>query len=165
MDMPQHLGFISKLGLPYITGLSGLLDGTLLSWFCKLGHCGLAFEAGQHQSSTSILKHHAFINLSMMYSGFIINLDLDELKNFEEQLSEELQPVHKHFVLVERYVIDPSEDFEMVPGYSNFQKIFKGEILATNRHGRIKANMDANIFMPLYQNQGEDGFFIIKPKD
>ena len=134
-----------------------------LSWFAKLGFCGLAFEAGQHQSDTSILKHHAFIYLSMVHSGFITNMNPVEQKRWEDQLAEELKPSHRHFELVERYAIDKGEEFTMVPGYTNFQKIYQGEILATNQYGQIKANLDANIFMPLYQQQGDDGFFIIKP--
>ena len=51
----------------------------------------------------------------------------------------------------------------MEEGFANFEKIYKGEVLATNQFGDIMSAIDGNIFMPLYQKQGMDGFFIIKP--
>ena len=50
----------------------------------------------------------------------------------------------------------------MKPGYKNFQKISKGEVLAEDRNGHIVSQYNGRILMPLYQKQGEEGFFIIK---
>lgn len=155
--------FINKLKVPYITGLAGFLDGTMLSWFCRKGHCGLAFEAGQHHSRSSIIKHEAFIELAMFHSGFYPDLKPTQVEWLQNILDDELKPRHSHFNLVERYHIDADENFKMSPGFTNFQKIYKGEVLANNKYGDILASMDGNIFMPLYQTQGDDGFFIIVP--
>ena len=46
--------------------------------------------------------------------------------------------------------------------YRNFDKIYKGELLAHDAHGEIRALCDGLILMPLYQKQGSDGFFVIK---
>jgi len=46
--------------------------------------------------------------------------------------------------------------------YANFDPVTKGELLAYDRHGEIRAKFDGLILMPLYQKQGNDGFFIIK---
>jgi hypothetical protein len=155
--------FINRLDIPYITGLNGFLDGTILSWFCKKGYTGLAFEAGQHHSRNSIIKHEAFIMLSMHYTGFYPDLHDSEVNWLKEVLDDELKPKHQHFELKERYHIDVDEDFRMQQGFTNFQRVYKGEVLATNQYGRIISNKDGNIFMPLYQQQGDDGFFIIEP--
>lgn len=155
--------FIQKMKVPFITGLSGFLDGTILAWICKQGHCGLAFEAGQHMSKHSIIKHEAFVYLSMFHSGFYTDQHKSELKWLRSVLDDELKPQHQHFELVERYHIDVDEEFKMAEGFTNFQKIYKGEVLASNRHGDIISHTDGNIFMPLYQEQGDDGYFIIKP--
>ncbi len=157
--------FINRLNVPFITGLSGYLDGTVLSWFCRKGHCGLAFEAGQHHSRTSIIKHEAFVMLSMFHTGFYTGLHQSELNWLQNILDDELIPKHQHYSLVERYHIDADEDFKMAEGFTNFQRIYKGEVLATNKYGEILSDMDGNIFMPLYQDQGDDGFFIIEPVD
>ena len=64
--------------------------------------------------------------------------------------------------LIEIHTIGPDDDFEMMPNYVNFQEIKKGEYLAKDRNGKILASVDGRILMPLYQKQGEDGFFLIK---
>lgn len=50
----------------------------------------------------------------------------------------------------------------MIPGYTNLHFIKKGEVIAKDKDGEIKAEMEGNIFMPRYQKQGNDGFFIVK---
>lgn len=50
----------------------------------------------------------------------------------------------------------------MLPGYENFQLVKKGEVIAEDSNGPIVVKEDGLLLMPLYQNKGEDGFFIIK---
>lgn len=159
----KNKALIEQIDIPYITNLDGFLDGTLLAWFCDKGHCGLAFEAGQHQSKTSMIKHEAFVKLTMYYTGFTPALSQPEIEHLHHLLDEEIRPKHNHFVLTKRYQIAPAEEFHMKPGFTNFQRVYNGEILAENQHGEILSEGNANIFMPLYQKQGNDGFFIIKP--
>ena len=154
--------FIKELNIPYITGLIGYLDGTMLAWMCEKGFCGLAFEAGQHQSTGSLIKHEAFVQLAMHRTGFMPDMPEDEIISSQEKLDEELRPQKNHFKIIQRYKVEEDEAFEMKPGYTNFQRVYKGEVLATNVKGDILCEHDANIFMPLYQKQGNDGFFIIK---
>ena len=56
--------------------------------------------------------------------------------------------------------ITPADEFKMNPGFENFDVISRGQVLATNKNGEIKAKESGLILMPLYQKQGEDGFFI-----
>jgi succinylglutamate desuccinylase len=58
--------------------------------------------------------------------------------------------------------ITPDDHFRMMPGYRNFQYIEEGELLAHDKNGPIYAQQEGYILMPLYQPQGEDGFFIIQ---
>jgi succinylglutamate desuccinylase len=50
----------------------------------------------------------------------------------------------------------------MQPDYKNFQAVEKGELLALDKHGEIRADEDGLILMPLYQKQGDDGFFLVR---
>ena len=50
----------------------------------------------------------------------------------------------------------------MKPGFKNFQAVTKGELLARYDDQDVKAEADGMILMPLYQAQGNDGFFIVK---
>ena len=47
-------------------------------------------------------------------------------------------------------------------GYSNFHRVAKGETLAHKNKKEIIAEYSGRIFMPLYQSQGSEGFFIIR---
>ena len=48
----------------------------------------------------------------------------------------------------------------MKPGFRTFDRVWSGQELAQDRHGCIRSPQDGYILMPLYQNQGCDGFFI-----
>lgn len=155
--------FVEKLQVPYITNLKGFLDGTMLAWMSEKGFCGLAFEAGEHYNQQSMIKHEAFIQLAMHYAGFMPDLSDVEIFKLRNFLEDELMPKHNHFELKLRYKTDEEEDFVMEPGFTNFQRIFKGQVLAKNNKGDVLSPLDGNIFMPLYQKQGNDGFFIVQP--
>ena len=58
--------------------------------------------------------------------------------------------------------VTPEEQFEMKPGYANLQPVVKGEQLAKNTEGEIYSPQDGRVFMPLYQKQGTDGFFLAR---
>ena len=54
------------------------------------------------------------------------------------------------------------DDFLMNPNMQNFEKIEKGEIIANAKNGPIKSPYNGYLLMPLYQEQGEEGFYIIQ---
>lgn len=160
----QSLEFTNAFPMPVISGLTGFLDGTLLSYINDLGHVGLAYEAGQHESAQSRMKHESFVWLCLNNTAVCKNLDEDFVSKHHQILEEELVTRNNHFKLISRYKIKKGESFKMNPGYANFQKIHEGEELASNQDGPITSPYDGYIFMPLYQPQGDDGFFIIKPE-
>ena len=61
-----------------------------------------------------------------------------------------------------RHNILPGEGFFMKPGFENFDAIRKGDLLASDRHGEIRSLETGYILMPLYQSQGNDGFFLVR---
>jgi len=58
--------------------------------------------------------------------------------------------------------IQPTDEFRMKPGYQNFQPVKKGEVVATDKNGSISVEEDCLMLMPLYQQQGNDGFFLVR---
>ena len=58
--------------------------------------------------------------------------------------------------------IAKGDKFRMLPNFKNFQRVRAGEALAEDKDGEIKSPVDAMILMPLYQEKGEDGFFLIQ---
>ena len=46
-------------------------------------------------------------------------------------------------------------------GFKNFEQINKHQSLAQSNGNEITSNENGRIFMPLYQNLGDDGYFIL----
>jgi succinylglutamate desuccinylase len=61
--------------------------------------------------------------------------------------------------VVERRAIRPEDRFVMEPGFANLARARRGQLLARDARGEIRAPHDGLVMLPLYQGQGEDGFF------
>ncbi len=149
--------------LPIVLGTEEFLEGTILNYINELGHIALGFEAGQHDNPASVINHEAIIWLSLVNSGCLDHKDIrSELDHQYAVLSKTIVDGKSLFELRHRHWVGPEDKFEMKPGYVNFQSITKSEQLAHDRHGPIISKEKGRIFMPLYQKQGNDGFFIIR---
>jgi hypothetical protein len=49
----------------------------------------------------------------------------------------------------------------MEPGFHGLQQVQKGQLLARDRHGEVRALANGRLLMPLYQPVGSDGFFLV----
>jgi predicted deacylase len=161
----ECMDFVAEYPFPSISGLTGYLDGTLLSYINDIGHIGLAYEAGMHRTDNALEKHRSFIWFSLVKTGILKEDDLPfTLEYHSHNLGRDWSTtLPKSFKIISRYTITPGENFVMEEGYDNFQRIVKGELLAKNKDGLITAPADGHIFMPLYQKVGDDGFFIVQP--
>ena len=65
--------------------------------------------------------------------------------------------------IVSRHAVTPRDGFTMLPGFGNFETVRSGQLVATDRSGGIRVRRAARLFMPLYQDQGNDGFFLVRP--
>lgn len=69
---------------------------------------------------------------------------------------------YDYFEIIYRYALRNDENFKMKMGFENFEAINKNQFLAYSNENKILAIKKGRIFMPLYQNLGEDGFFILR---
>ena len=173
-DDPESVRVATELHAPVITGMLRGIRGTTLHFFtkknfAKLLHTenlvlqsvtGVAFEAGQHDDPLSVNRCIAAITNCMRSVGSVRAEDVEN--RHDELLIEYSKDLPKIAELVKVHSIGPLDEFWMRPGYQNFQPVRRGECLAFDRHGAIRATEDALILMPLYQPQGSDGFFLIK---
>ncbi|MCM8570002.1 succinylglutamate desuccinylase/aspartoacylase family protein [Gramella jeungdoensis] len=145
-----------------IRGFSDIITGDIDHYLSRTGMTGFVFEAGQHTDKTSVENHEGVIWLALKEA---CNLDLSQISTYPEcvdRFAKKNAPPQKTFEIVYRHGLEDSDIFEMQPGYENFQKIEKGELLAKQNGNDVKSEWDAYIFMPLYQSQGNDGFFVVK---
>ncbi|MEL7162656.1 MAG: hypothetical protein AAFN92_18000, partial [Bacteroidota bacterium] len=68
-------------------------------------------------------------------------------------------------VYIHHIAPDGSDGFRMHPGYENFQPITRGTVVATDKGGPIAAPATGYLLMPLYQELGDEGFFIVRDYD
>lgn len=147
---------------PIILGLEEQIEGTMLNFMNDRGLVTLLAETGQHDSREAIANAEAIIWSALAFTGILKpeNIpDFDKHSNLLEQQSGSLK--RKIFEMRAGYRIKKGEQFRMKPGYVTFQAIKKEEVLAENQHGPIKASESGYIFMPLYQKQGNDGYFVV----
>lgn len=160
-DSLNNRSFSSNFNIPTILGIEEFLEGPLLTFINEFGHVALGFEAGQHEAQSSVKNCEAFLWLSLIATQIIHKKDLEQYNSYLTLLAK--HNLEQEFYEIDfKHTISPSEDFKMLPNFTNFQKIKQGEVLAIADKMIVNAPISGRIFMPLYQNKGEDGFFIIR---
>ncbi len=154
--------FSQLFPVPIILGIEEFLSGPLLSHMNEMGYVSLGFESGMHTDEISIANNIAFTWLSLVFAGVLPDKDSIRLKEHFNNLKEAAQGKNHFYEVSYRHKINPKERFEMVAGFESFQAIKKGTLLALHDKNEVKAENDSILFMPLYQNLGEDGFFLIR---
>ncbi len=153
-----------ELHAPVIRGMLDGIDGTTLHYF-KPENTGVptitvCFESGQHDDLESIDNMVAAIINGMRTVGCVEANDVEN--HHDERLLKYSENLPKIADLLYCHDIKQGDNFKMKPGYDNFQWIKKDELLAHDKKGEIRSNSDGLILMPLYQKQGDDGFFIVQ---
>jgi len=159
-DSLNNRKFSSGFSLPIVLGIEEFLDGPLLTYINEFGHVAMGFEGGQHEDPKSIDNCEAFIWLSLVKSGCISKKEITSFSFYENILSEYTKKTD-FYEIDFRYLVKKSEDFKMLDGFRNFEEISKGQVVALSNDKEVKTTMDGLIFMPLYQKQGKEGYFII----
>jgi succinylglutamate desuccinylase len=163
-DDDEGLALAYELHAPVVKGFVKGTGGTTLHYF-KTENMGvptvaLSFEAGQHDDPLSEKRAIAWLVNALRATGCVSYKDVETkheeiLRGYSEKLPKVVQLIGSHRVTLD-------DNFRMNPNYKNFQAVNKGENLATDKKGDIKAPEDCLILMPLYQAQGQDGFFLVK---
>lgn len=160
-DSLNNRKFASYFPVPVVLGIEEYLEGPLLTFINDHGYVALGFEGGQHTDPESVINCEYFVWKSLVHAGCI---DRDQVKDFEKyrEYFAGLCCSHQFFEITYRYALSNGQDFEMRPDFQNFETIQKDQLLAFSKGLEIRAEKKGRIFMPLYQKQGEDGFFILR---
>ena len=161
-DTLRNRMFAQKFPVRILLGIEEQLDGTMLEYLNSAGAVTLGFEGGRHDSFETVENHVSLTWLALVNTGILTAADVPDLKFHLSRLA----AGKRRASIVEiryREAITAGDDFEMMPGFNNFDPISKGQVLAKNRHGEIRAIESGMILMPLYQKLGEDGYFIGRP--
>ena len=153
--------FTRQYPVPLILGIEEYVEGALLSYINELGYVSFGFEGGQHEDPSALENHKMFIYLSLVFAD-VVDKSRIPFDEYLMQLHGNSAGKRSFYEIYDRYEIQPDEKFVMRPGFSNFQKIKKGTQLASSNGRSITSAKSAMLFMPLYQSQGNDGYFLIR---
>ncbi len=160
-DMRINRKFAEQYPVPMILGIEEYLNGPVLSYINELGYVSFGYEAGQHTDPQAIRRQKAFICLSLAFTGIFSATNLS-LQHYHDFLKNEARGVHDVYEMFYRHEISEGEEFTMKPGFVNFSTVRKETVLAEVNGNPVRATQRARIFMPLYQDQGNDGYFLIR---
>lgn len=161
-DTIRNRNFALEFPLPVILGIEEFLSGTVLSYVNELGPIALGFEAGNHDVLSSIDNHISCLWLTLVAAGCLQKEDVPNYAKHYEQLKNQSPDSNKVFEIRFRHQRTEVENFIMDPGYENFHSVKKNQHLAKNINGDLSAPESGRIFLPLYQEMGDDGYFIIR---
>lgn len=158
-DTLRNREFARAMPIAILLGIEEQLEGTMLEYLNNIGCITLGFEGGRHTSEKTAANHEALIWHALIGAGVIRSSDVPKLNQHRSQLERACNgPIF--FEIRYRHPVSTEDDFEMDPGFYNFDRVRKGEVVAIDRNGPIKIKEDGLMLMPLYQKLGEDGFFV-----
>ncbi len=149
------------LPIPMILGLEECIDGAVLEWFAERGQTALAIEGGKHADPGTVLRLESALWLTLLAAGVLSRSEVDPVPH-RERLLASARGIPHLLEIRRRHAIRPEDGFVMRPGFSSFQAVAKGQPLADDRQGPVLASESALVLLPLYQAQGEDGFFLAR---
>jgi succinylglutamate desuccinylase len=154
--------FASLFPVPVILGIEEYLEGPLLSHINELGYVSLGFESGQHQDPAAVDNAEDFLWCTLIFSGILSREDHPGYRQSLVRLREAAKGDHHFYEVVYRHALEDANQFKMASGFRSFQRLPKGTLLAEHSQEPVHTTRKGILFMPLYQKQGEEGFFLIR---
>lgn len=158
-DTLRNRKFAQGFPVTILLGIEEQLEGTMLEYLNNAGAVTLGFEGGQHFSNQTVENHEALVWLALVNSKILKASDVPYLSKFQDRLAQG-NSRSRVFEVRYRHAISKADEFEMKPGFNNFDPIIKGQPLGRDKNGVLTAAETGMILMPLYQKLGEDGYFI-----
>lgn len=159
--LPQR-AFAAGFSVPMVLGLEELVDGTLTQFFSERGLTAVTLETGRHDAPEAVERAEAAIWVALRNLGVLASEAGREAEHGERLLRDASAHLPRALEMRYRHPVRPGDGFEMVPGYRNFDPVARGDLIARDRGGEQRAPMSGRLLLPLYQKQGEDGFFLVR---
>jgi predicted deacylase len=161
-DSLPHRAFASNFPVPMIFGLEELVDGTLLNLLSENGVVALTLETGQHEESAAIDRAEAAIWIAIVSAGVLPERLVPEVTEARKLLRRDAGHLPRALEMRYRRDVVDGDGFAMRPGFMNFQSVKAGDLIAGDAGGDVIVAEAGRLLMPLYQEQGEDGFFLVR---
>jgi hypothetical protein len=161
-DTLRSRSFARRFPLPAVLGLEENLAGTLVDYVGHIGHVAVGFEGGQHDEDVSVENLESVIWIALGELGMIDPSKVEFVRGQRERLSLRSKSMPRYLEVVYRHAIGPGARFRMRTGFRGFDRVTKGQVVASDGGGDVLAPESGFLLMPLYQRQGDDGFFVTR---
>ena len=161
-DQLTNRAFALHIPVPLVIGLEEELDGTMMHYLDQMGLTTAGFEAGQHEEPVAVERAEAVAWVALAAAGLLPH-GRSEVVASANRLRTDSKGLPRAVEIRHRHAVNNGEGFGMEPGWRSFQPVRRNQPLARNDGGPITAPESGRILMPLYQRQGNDGFFIVRP--
>ncbi len=161
-DTLRNRAFARRLELPLVLGIEERIQGALLELLNRRGTVTIGVEGGRHDDPRSVDAHEAVLWLALVETGCLSPDEVEGIEGFRRSLAAARADLPRVFEVRVRHAVRPRDGFVMRPGFTNFQPVRKGEELARDVRGAVRALEDGRVFLPLYQELGDDGFFLVR---
>ena len=158
-DTLAQRDFAGGLPIPAVLGLNEILDGAMCQFWARRGCLCLAVEGGQHQAEETICSLEAVILLCLHRAGMLDSRAHRGIAEARAQLDRQRAGLPRLLEVLERHAITDADRFQMQPGFRNIDVVKRGQLLARDARGELRARNDGLVILPLYQIRGDDGYF------
>jgi len=160
-DTLRNRRFARGLPLPLILGLEEQIDGALLEFLGERGFVTLGVEGGSHRSERAVDCLESVLWCTLCAAG-LLTPEAARLAPHRARLRQASHGMPAVIEVRHRHALAAGDRFEMLPGFLNFDPVRRGQVLARDRHGDVRAGEDGLVLLPLYQGQGNDGYFLAR---
>lgn len=162
-DRLETRSFAQQLGIPLVLGIEEEIDA-MVDYLAGFGAVAIGVESGQHDDPASIDLHEAALWVGLVAAGCLPeDTDVVDVRSCRRALADARRGLHDVFEVIYRRGIEPKDAYAMTPGFTNFTAVRAGQIVARDVNGPVPVPMGGRLFLPLYQAQGDDGYFLVRP--
>lgn len=156
-ETPEQHDFVRVFPIPVINGIVEKVEGVLSEFCCARGIVAFSVEGGQHEAPASRDALEAILWLALQQAGMaFVGAEVERATRLLDGMRAGLPRVVD---VRSRHAITPEDAFVMEPGFRNIDRVQRGQLLARDRRGEVRAHEDGVVVLPLYQKLGNDGFF------
>jgi len=159
--LPQR-DFAQRFPVPMVLGLEELVEGTLIQYLSDRGMVAVTVETGRHDAPEAIDRGEAAVWIAMGALDVLSAGAQERVAAAERELRRASAGLPSVLEMRHRHAVAPADGFRMAPGFRNFDRVVRGDRIAWDESGEIRVPETARLLMPLYQDQGEDGFFLVR---
>lgn len=160
-DTLPNRAFALTFPVPVVLGLEEELAGTLAGYLSDLGMQVVGFESGEHEDPESIDRAEDAIWIALGAAG-VLDRGREEIRSARRALARASARLPKLVEVRYRHALSISDSFRIHPGLQGFQPVPAGSELGRDVDGPVRAPADGLLLMPLYQELGDEGFFITR---